>query len=173
MIAKCKKQIGKKASQTATTVAFMFSSCSRIGDVQKTLSSDVFLSDPTTFRVGMLGGKGDQKGEGRDVYVKQDDTEWCAFPWIAGLKKALPDPDAKFFASRAPVCEMIKRWSVAAGKDPSEYSAHSLRHGGAHHLALRGVQTSAIKARGGWKSDAVERYIDLDDEEVGNLVAGL
>lgn len=45
------------------------------------------------------------------------------------------------------------------GLDPSKYSGHSLRRGGASFALQCGVPTEWIKLQGDWASDAYERYL--------------
>lgn len=56
------------------------------------------------------------------------------------------------------------RFKVAcakAGLDPTQYSSHSLRRGGATFLAMCGWPLGSIKSLGEWRSNVVEQYIDL------------
>ena len=46
--------------------------------------------------------------------------------------------------------------------DPSEYSGHSLRRGGAMALSKAGCPIHLIKQWGRWKSDAVTEYLQID-----------
>jgi hypothetical protein len=48
--------------------------------------------------------------------------------------------------------------------DPSEFSGHSMRHGGATNLAERGVPPYVILAVGRWRSEAYNRYIQASRE---------
>lgn len=52
------------------------------------------------------------------------------------------------------------------GIDPSKYSGHSLRRGGATSLHLRGISEQTIKMLGRWRSDAFRRYIDSPIEQL-------
>lgn len=45
--------------------------------------------------------------------------------------------------------------------DASNYSAHSLRKGGATIALLSGVDVTMVKCQGDWVSDAYERYISF------------
>jgi hypothetical protein len=50
------------------------------------------------------------------------------------------------------------------GFDPSLYSAHSLRRGGASFAFQVGLSHVQIKSRGDWSSNAFERYIHINSE---------
>jgi hypothetical protein len=50
--------------------------------------------------------------------------------------------------------------------DPSKYSGHSLRRGGATSLHIRGISEQTIKILGRWRSDAFRRYIDSPIEQL-------
>ena len=40
-----------------------------------------------------------------------------------------------------------------------DFASHSLRKGGATFMSMSGCSVPEIRARGGWKSDCVDRYI--------------
>lgn len=59
---------------------------------------------------------------------------------------------------------LVKRLKIslaAAGYNTSQYSAHSLRRGGASFAFNSGINALTVKARGDWASNAYERYIFL------------
>ena len=58
----------------------------------------------------------------------------------------------------------LKGLSAAIGLDPSVVSSHSLRHGGASHMASLGADIADIRARGSWASSAIFRYLHHSDE---------
>lgn len=70
----------------------------------------------------------------------------------------------KLFISR------IKAALVAKGYDPSQYSGHSFRRGGASFAHQSGVPVQTIKHIGDWKSSAFEGYIvdNVDSMYAGN-----
>jgi hypothetical protein len=51
------------------------------------------------------------------------------------------------------------------GVDPSRYSGHSFRRGGATFAHRLGVDPLLIKHMGDWRSDAYMRYIDRNTPE--------
>ena len=64
----------------------------------------------------------------------------------------------------------IKKVVQLIGLDPSSYSNHSLRAGGATDLFVARVPYSIIKKMGRWKSDAALLYY-RDEEDVRLAVA--
>lgn len=56
--------------------------------------------------------------------------------------------------------QVIKLLCARAGMDPTKFSTHSLRRGGANFLRLCGAPIEVIKERGDWKSDAVYLYLE-------------
>ena len=48
---------------------------------------------------------------------------------------------------------------ASAGLDPSKYSTHSLRRGGASYAFKCGAPVKLISLQGDWSSDAVPLYI--------------
>ena len=57
----------------------------------------------------------------------------------------------------------LKSLSSTVGLNPKTISSHSLRHGGASFMAAQGSSLMDIRARGGWASSAVFRYLHHTD----------
>ena len=57
----------------------------------------------------------------------------------------------------------LKQLALSVGLDPSRVSSHSLRHGGASFMSSQGSSLMDIRARGGWASSAVFRYLHHAD----------
>ena len=94
----------------------------------------------------------------------------CPVKWLTELSRAhrplegdlifrLPTPggfipmDYSWFNSR------LKALSARVGLSPVTVSSHSLRHGGASLMASLGSTMMDIRARGGWSSSAMFRYL--------------
>jgi hypothetical protein len=59
------------------------------------------------------------------------------------------------------VAGLLKAAATKLGLNPSKFSSHSLRRGGATFAAISKVPASIIKAIGDWRSNAYEEYIKL------------
>ena len=57
----------------------------------------------------------------------------------------------------------LKATLSAAGMDPSVFSGHSFRRGGCSYAFKLGLSPLLIKLRGDWKSNAFERYVNIED----------
>ena len=55
----------------------------------------------------------------------------------------------------------LKKTLPACGFDPSQYSGHSYRRGGASHAFVCKVPDAMIKLHGDWKSNAYLRYFEI------------
>ena len=94
----------------------------------------------------------------------------CPVKWITELSRAhsplesdmlfrLPRPggfiqmDYHWFNAR------LKQAASSIGLSPVAVSSHSLRHGGASFMASLGSPMMDIRARGGWSSAAIFRYL--------------
>ena len=94
----------------------------------------------------------------------------CPVKWITELSKAhrplesdlifrLPVPggfipmEYSWFNSR------LKHAAIGIGLSPVPVSSHSLRHGGASMMASLGSSMMDIRARGGWSSSSMFRYL--------------
>jgi site-specific recombinase XerD len=82
---------------------------------------------------------------------------------------ALPQPQDTLFLKangkplhRRDVSAWLKAGAAAAQLPPARFSSHSLRKGGASHMAASGVPDEVIQRLGRWQSDAYKRYIQVD-----------
>jgi hypothetical protein len=58
----------------------------------------------------------------------------------------------------------LKELIVATGRNPMMYSAHSFRRGGSTFAFSVNMPLLQVKARGDWKSNCFERYIDISSQ---------
>ena len=102
--------------------------------------------------------------------AKLGNRELCAVYWVHRHFQECPAPGGAraFRVPRAGYSvplnyqfymNVIKQLCGLTGLDPSLYSTHSLRRGGASFLRLCGASVEVIKERGDWKSDAVYLYL--------------
>ncbi len=93
------------------------------------------------------------------------------FPrYLHGHRKTGPCFDFRQTASKSWFRRMLNKVVVGLGFNPSMYSGHSLRAGGATDLFIIGVPYPKIKLYGRWKSDAALVYY-REDIEVSRSVA--
>ena len=55
----------------------------------------------------------------------------------------------------------FRKWLILIGQEPSKFSLHSLRRGGATFAFQSNTEAEMIKLLGDWASDAYKRYIDV------------
>lgn len=96
--------------------------------------------------------------------------EAFVFPKVVRAKGQV-SPDFGKPLSRATWDRDLKRYFAAAGLDPSQYSGHSLRAGGATDLFTAGTPYPVIKKAGRWKSDAALQYFRSRDHVAGEVAA--
>ena len=98
------------------------------------------------------------------------DRELCAVHWLKVHLRQLPSgrSEAAFRLPRGAgstpmsytyYLSALKLLCARAGLEPSLFTTHSLRRGGATFLRLCGASITEIKERGDWRSDAVYQYI--------------
>ena len=109
------------------------------------------------------------KVSGEVVYlpvVLGSEPKICPVRWLKKLLVKFPNKsDALLFST--PKCEGLSygmfsnrfRKLVERAKLVGDFASHSLRKGGATFMSMSGCGVSEVKARGGWKSDCVYRYI--------------
>ena len=102
--------------------------------------------------------------------AKVRNKELCAVYWVKRHFQECPAPrGAQAFRvprngnsvplSYSYYLSVIKYLCAVAGLDPTLFSTHSLRRGGATFLRLCGAPIEVIKERGDWQSDAVFVYL--------------
>lgn len=55
---------------------------------------------------------------------------------------------------------------IGAGLDRTLFAGHSLRRGGATYAVSLGMPSNLVKAHGDWRSDAIDRYIQLNHPQL-------
>ncbi|KAG4041487.1 hypothetical protein PC123_g23009 [Phytophthora cactorum] len=71
----------------------------------------------------------------------------------------------------ARVAKEIQDAASRLGKDPRQYSTHSLRAGGATNIYRSGVDALTIQFHGRWSSDAFKLYTRLCNDSVSTVAA--
>jgi hypothetical protein len=117
--------------------------------------------------------KTDVAGNGKTVYIDKAGGRSCPLQAFSEYWRAsraeLPRPkrndpvfrvDAGRPLSESSFKRIVRRALKEAGYDLSRYRGFSMRRGGATAAHNAGVDMATIKSIGGWKSDAVLRYID-------------
>jgi hypothetical protein len=83
------------------------------------------------------------------------DTTQPLFSYLAG--------QTIVYVTHSKFVSFIKNLVARIGLDPTVYSGHSLRRGGATYAFNVGLPAHIIKLRGDWRSNAFEQYISLHD----------
>ena len=119
-------------------------------------------------------------GSGCVVEVAEFDSPYCSYNLLrrwCKLNNSMQGPDGFLFPSiRNGVIDftrpmtgdylrkLIKLAVASIGLDPSKFSGHSLRSGGATDLFEARVPYHIIKKMGRWKSDAAMRYYRSEED---------
>jgi hypothetical protein len=77
------------------------------------------------------------------------------------------------FFSHAAFVSRLKQGLVSAGVDHTQFSAHSLRRGGASFAYEIGLSPLQIKQRGDWASSAFERYVFVSKSSLNQVAFAL
>ena len=151
--------------------------------------ADIRVGSAATLTVRIIFSKTDQEGIGRvrTTTACLDPSAPCLVreieDWLGILRdrfNADPATDHLFvvkdrvFICADRVAEVIKATVLHAGLDPSRYSAHSLRYGGATMLASAGIPIHLVEYMGGWaaNSASLRGYLQLGSLETeGSLTA--
>ena len=77
------------------------------------------------------------------------------------------------YLTRAHVAKALKAGLVAGGWTAEEHSSHPLRSGGAVSLAATGLGCEVIAVFGRWSSDALLRYLQLQQHTLRKAALGM
>ncbi|KDO19806.1 hypothetical protein SPRG_14668 [Saprolegnia parasitica CBS 223.65] len=135
--------------------------------------------------IKLTSSKTDQRRGGVTLRLSRSGSFWlCPIPAIwelrriaiaAGAKADEPlcttlAPDGTRVAiNESQVKALLRDTARRMDKDPSAYSTHSLRSGGATALFKGGATDLAIQKFGRWRSDAFKSYAHIDDVEIAQL----
>ena len=64
----------------------------------------------------------------------------------------------------------LRKWLILIGAEPSIYSLHSLRRGGATFAYQSNMEGEMIKLLGDWASDTYKRYVDISMDKRYDLM---
>ena len=118
--------------------------------------------------VHLKQSKTDKNNSGYYIYIGCTGTDVCAYCSMYEFiqSKSHNNDKAPLFQftngvilSKTCLVQTIKLFAVRSGIDPSKYSGHSFRIGGATTMASVGMADWEIKLAGRWTSDAYQRYI--------------
>lgn len=138
----------------------------RAGELSKLRRADMHSGDQDKLAVWIRRSKTDQLGTGVLVNIGESAMRMQRRSWLPIIKSILPrlgrDNRNLFDGDSRSISVRVRRllsshWSSLR---PGAFLAgHSLRKGGAVHLAKLGVPLSEIRHRGRWRSDAVHVYL--------------
>lgn len=150
--------------------------------------SDIHLHNEASlpyFLLNIKNSKTDKLNKGVQICIGCSGHEVCALCAAQRylqlrLKKFAAKPLDPFFIfengqylTKSAFVNQIKLFLSLTGIDPSKYSAHSLRAGGATDAALSGLQDWEIKQLGRWSSSTYQRYIRIPLHSRASMSKGM
>ena len=155
-------------ARDAAIVALGFRAMLRPGELAKMKLADwKDLKEKVYLRIGR--SKADQRAERKPIVLEVVNSDICPVKltreylvWRA--IKGFAEKEQLFVSekggnmSTAGISSVVKKVAKAAGLE-GKYSGHSLRIGGASASLEGGLSKDQIKAVGGWKSEAVDKYL--------------
>jgi hypothetical protein len=137
--------------------------------------SDVLLVSNHEVQLVVRQSKTDRKKQGATITLYSNGTASCpveAFTRYWNRLGRLLNQHSPLFCldhgtslDKDLFVQMLRLVVAKLGLNPSDYSGHSFRRGGATSLAAAGVPAAMIKQMGRWKSLAYQVYIDNTQEE--------
>ena len=155
-----------------------FEAMLRVSEIINLLFEDVIIQD-NRYVLKITKTKVDQNGRGRQVVVYSNEKIYSSFYWLLKYVEIRGNEPGLLFKSRVSnsitsfnVGYRLKYWIKKIGFDPSAFSTHSLRKGGAQTAAFNGAFASAIQHQGGWRSSCFLKYTQFDEEMAGLNLKG-
>ena len=143
------------------------------------LRGDIVFHDNTCFDINIRKSKTIQFGQRilTIPFCSSPSSPLCPVKAILNLFQVAPrgrDLPLFSYRYRGQVCwwthssfnTHLKSILKKMGEDYSQYSGHSFRRGGASFGFRAGLSMIEIKQRGDWASNAVERYIFVDENQI-------
>lgn len=123
------------------------------------------------------------------VHIASRDDELCPLRALKALRDLLPQDLRKdklpIFSSSikskgsnkaltgSAFVKRIKKWVEAIGLDPTDFSGHSLRRGGATALLRAGVAAHDIQVQGRWASECWKIYTERSTAQLISILASI
>lgn len=124
--------------------------------------------NPSMVQIHLKVSKTDQERKGISVFIGKTGDDLCPVAAMASYLAIRGNAQGPVFQyanarplTKARFTDQIREALSTIGYDPKSYAGHSFRIGAASTAAERGIEDSAIKALGRWKSDAFQAYIKL------------
>ena len=124
------------------------------------------LDSPTVVKVHLKRSKIDQAGKGVAIFVGATGSELCPVAetvHYVRIRGPSPGPFLRFHdgspLTKAALVKRVREALTKLGLDASCYAGQSFRIGAATTAACSGIEDSAIRSLGRWRSDAFLRYI--------------
>ena len=135
---------------------------------------------PRMITVTIKASKTDQFREGVDIHLGWTGQKLCPVAAVLAYlvrRKEGPGPLFRFEdgrpLTRTRLVQEVKRALEEAGTSSTRISGHSFRIGAATTAAEYGVEDSAIRVLGRWRSNTFQRYIRRDRANLAGLAKKL
>ena len=157
---------GKRDLALISTLFFAFL---RVSEALALRRADLTF-DEEKVTIQIVESKTDQTKKGIRTYVHRSEKMYCCYVHLnvyLDEQKMGPD-DVVFPFSPQQVTRILRKRLTQTGVPPHEvksYSSHSMRKGGAHEAALRGIPDYVIKVHGRWRSDCCQVYTNINSRE--------
>lgn len=150
----------------------------RVAEISALRLEDISVAgDIYKFRI--VKSKTDQTAKGRDIFKRISSKKTNPIRWIMIYIKFLSQTtEGPLFVgssmrgiplntclTASAIAKRYKKKFTEANLEPSDFTSHSLRKGGARHAALSGASVSSIQATGGWRSSCFLKYTAVEPEE--------
>ena len=136
--------------------------------------SQVIITSPEEIQVYLPRSKTDKNREGASVSLYLTGGTSCPVTAVTQYMNNMiynfPGNEPFFLkkdrtpATRSWVIDKLRSQLQAVGLDPSKYTGHSFRSGGATSLHGASVDGDTIKQMGRWRSQAYQQYIKVDNQ---------
>ena len=143
----------------------------RISEFMNLTWDDLKITDQGLEMV-IAKSKTDQEAEGVRFLLPKRRDMFDAMSWFAIYEIwHVPEPGERVWChSDIWIRTKVKLYTALIGMDPSKYSAHSFRKGGANAAFRARVQHCVIKVHGRWTSEAYQRYTDVQPDDAAREI---
>ena len=164
----------KKDIMKMSLYSIMFYGFLRVSELKNLLRSDINIEDDKTIVLNIRSSKTDPTGKGIQTFIpyKENPPIYHPYSWLISYlsNSKIPPNEPLFKLSKQTIERCAKQLAQLNGLNPSNYSSHSFRRGGAHTASSNGIQDCQIQKHGRWTSTCYLMYTSVARREAGTAI---
>ena len=156
-------------------ITLMFYGFLRFREAANLKMKDIIFDENNDITINIIASKTDPYGKGAQCFVYQSGKNYCAIKWLKQLLSihTFQQNDNLFYQSNSGFNSKFRDFLKRLNNPDiaiDNYSAHSMRRGGAQTAAKAGIQDNVIQRHGRWKSSIFMIHTIMERKDAGNMI---